>query len=136
MKSFYRGARQQEWSTPQELYDELDAEFSFTLDPCATPENAKCKKFYTKEDDGLTKRWAGERVFMNPPYGREVRAWVEKAYLEKDALTVGLLPARTDTSWFHDYVYGGGIEIRFLRGRIKFSGAGSSPFPSMVVVWK
>lgn len=73
-----------EWATPQNFFDTLDNEFNFTLDPCSTKENAKCKKFYTKEDDGLSKSWTDETVFMNPPYGRDIKYWVEKAYTEVD----------------------------------------------------
>lgn len=122
-----------EWETPQDLFHSLDKEFHFTLDPCATKENAKCKKFYTKEDDGLKQDWTGERVFMNPPYGREIGKWVKKA--KESALgVVALLPARTDTKWFHDYVQGS--EIRFIKGRLKFSNShNSAPFPSMIVIF-
>ncbi len=95
------------WSTPQDFFDKLDEEFDFTLDPCATPENAKCPIYFTKDDDGLEQDWSGERVFMNPPYGREIGKWVKKAY-ESNTLVVCLLPARTDTRWWHDYVIGGG----------------------------
>ena len=129
----------QDWETPQDLYDKLDGEFNFTLDPCASHENHKCKKYYTIEDDGLSKSWLGETVFMNPPYGREIGDWVKKAYSESrsgKATVVGLLPARTDTKWFHNYCYLYDVEIRFLKGRIKFSGSkNSAPFPSMVVIY-
>ena len=122
-----------EWTTPQELFDALNAEFHFTLDPCATKENAKCKKFFTAKEDGLKQNWKGESVFMNPPYGHEIGAWVDKISKEKG---VALLPARTDTRWFHDFIYGK-AEIRFLKGRLKFGGSkNSAPFPSMVVVFK
>lgn len=126
-----------EWETPGLLFNELDREFNFTLDVCATAENAKCKRYFSPEDDGLSQSWQGEVCFMNPPYGREVGAWVKKAYEEsvKGATVVCLLPARTDTAWFHDYIYGK-AEIRFLRGRLKFSGAkNSAPFPSMIVIF-
>ncbi len=125
------------WATPQEVFDELNREFQFTLDPCATKENATCKKFYTKEDNGLLQSWEGERVFCNPPYGREIGKWVKKAYeaSEGGATVVCLLPARTDTKWFHEYCKQG--EIRFIKGRLKFGEAkNSAPFPSMVVVFK
>jgi site-specific DNA-methyltransferase (adenine-specific) len=122
-----------EWATPQSTFDELNEEFHFTLDPCATKENAKCKKFFTAEDDGLSKSWGGERVFMNPPYGREIGRWVQKA--SQTGGVVCLLPARTDTRWFHDYIYGK-AEVRFIRGRLKFNdGKNSAPFPSMIVVF-
>ena len=125
-----------EHATPQDFFDELDAEFGFVLDPCSTDENAKCEFHYTIGDNGLLMPWFGP-VFMNPPYGREIVAWVEKAYEEgKHTTVVGLLPARTDTRWFHDYIYGK-AEIRFEKGRLKFGGAkNSAPFPSMVVVWR
>ena len=126
-----------EWETPQEFFNELNKEFHFSLDPCATKENTKCNRFYTKENDGLSKDWYGN-VFMNPPYGREIGKWVEKAYkeMEKGTIIVGLLPARTDTRWFHDYIYNK-AEIRFLKGRLKFSNSkNSAPFPSMVIIWK
>lgn len=128
-----------EWATPQWLFDELDAEFHFDLDPCATNENHKCAKYYTKADDGLTKNWGGWSVFCNPPYGRQIGKWVRKAYEEakKPQTTVVLLvPARTDTKWFHDYIYGK-AEIRFIRGRVRFGDSKNcAPFPSMVVVWR
>ena len=95
------------WSTPQEFFNDLNKEFNFTLDPCATKENAKCDKFYTINEDGLSKDWSNEVVFMNPPYGRGISSWIEKASKE-DATVVCLIPARTDTRWWHDYVIGGG----------------------------
>ncbi|MFA5186632.1 MAG: DNA N-6-adenine-methyltransferase [Patescibacteria group bacterium] len=124
-----------EWETPDDLFHELDAEFHFDLDPAATDENAKCEVYFTKEMDGLSLPWEGFTVFCNPPYGRELPKWVKKAAGEK-ALTVMLIPARTDTSYFHDYILGK-AEIRFLRGRLKFSGqSNSAPFPSMVVIFR
>lgn len=124
-----------EWATPQAFYDELDREFRFTLDPCATDENHKADRYFTREVDGLSQSWDGERVFMNPPYGREIGAWVEKASKTK-GVVVCLLPARTDTRWFHDYIYQK-AEIRFIKGRLKFGdGKNSAPFPSMVVIFK
>lgn len=131
-----------QWSTPQDFFDELNKEFNFTLDPCADKSNAKCQKFFTKEDDGLSKDWWGEKVFVNPPYGREIGKWVKKAYYTHitnvlDGLPiVMLIPARTDTKYFHDYIYGK-AEIRFIKGRLKFGGhANSAPFPSMIVIFK
>ena len=126
-----------EWATPQSFFDALNREFSFTLDPCSTHENAKCEKHYTKEDDGLSKNWGGEVVFCNPPYGRELPKWVKKCYEEsRHADVVMLIPARTDTRWFHDYIYGK-AEIRFIKGRLKFGNAKqSAPFPSMVVIYR
>ena len=126
-----------EWATPQSFFDALNREFSFTLDPCSTHENAKCEKHYTKEDDGLSQSWRGEVVFCNPPYGRELPKWVKKCYDEsRHATVVMLIPARTDTSYFHDYIYGKS-EIRFIRGRLKFNdGKQRAPFPSMVVIYR
>ena len=127
-----------EWATPMAFFKELDKEFHFTLDPCSTHENAKCEKHYTKEDDGLKQDWGGQSVFCNPPYGRELPKWVKKCYDEsqKGALVVMLIPARTDTRWFHDWIYGK-AEIRFIKGRLKFGDSKqSAPFPSMVVVFK
>lgn len=125
-----------EWATPQTLFDELDREFSFNLDPCSTHENAKCKKHFTIADDGLSQDWTGT-VFMNPPYGREIGKWVKKAYEEaqKGATVVCLIPARTDTAYWHDYVMRG--EIRFIRGRLRFgSSNNSAPFPSAIVIFR
>lgn len=130
----YSGSKTKEWPTPLDLFNELNNEFNFTLDPCSTKENAKCKKFYTKEIDGLKQDWTGEFVFANPPYGQEIGKWVKKM-AESNTLTVGLLPARTDTRWFHDYIYGK-AEIRFLKGRIKFGGKFNAPFPSMICIWR
>ena len=122
------------WETPQNFFDELNKEFHFTCDVCAIEENAKCAKFYTPEQDGLKQTWGGV-CWMNPPYGREIGKWVKKAS-ESNATVVCLLPARTDTRWFHDYIYGK-AEIRFVRGRLRFGGSkNSAPFPSMVVVFR
>jgi len=126
-----------DWSTPQNIFDTLDREFNFTLDPCATPENAKCKLFYTKKENGLAQSWVGHSVFMNPPYGREIGDWVRKAWLSSEnaeTKVVCLLPARTDTTWFHKYCVKG--EIWFIKGRLKFGGSkNSAPFPSMIVIF-
>ena len=127
-----------EWATPKAFYDDLNKEFGFTLDPCSTHLNRKCEKYYTKEENGLSKDWSGETVFCNPPYGREIVEWVKKCHLEftKGATVVMLIPARTDTSYFHDYIYGK-HEIRFIRGRLYFNdGKERAPFPSMVVVMR
>lgn len=126
-----------EWETPPDLFAELDAEFHFTLDPCCTHDNAKCKKHYTVEDGGLFQSWRGETVFMNPPYGTQVGAWLCKAYHEAQAgaTAVCLVPSRTETAWWHDYCMKG--EIRFIRGRLKFSGAKhNAPFPSAIVIFR
>lgn len=126
------------WETPQDFFDRLDGEFHFDLDPCATEENHKCERFFTKEQDGLKQNWGGQNVFCNPPYGRGLKQWVKKCYEESqkpDTLVVMLIPARTDTSFFHDYIYHK-AEIRFIRGRLKFGGCeNAAPFPSMVVIY-
>jgi len=131
------------WATPPEVFDPLDLEFRFTLDPCATPETTKCRKFYTEADNGLERSWAGERVFMNPPYGREVYAWTRKARLEAASgalVVVGLLPASTDLAWWHDDVVGHAEDLRWIRGRVRFLTGGpyraSGFFSSVVVVWR
>lgn len=124
------------WETPQDLFDKLNNEFHFTLDVCATPENAKCNSFYTKEQDGLSQPWKGV-VWCNPPYGKQIGSWVRRGFFASLSgnTVVMLLPARTDTRWFHEYIYGK-AEIRFIRGRLKFGGSkNSAPFPSMVVVF-
>lgn len=132
-------SKKTDWSTPQDLFDRLDTEFHFTLDPCADETNHKCDLFFTKEDDGLKQSWKGHTVFCNPPYGRTLKKWVKKAYTEsrdKDTMVVMLIPSRTDTEYFHDYIYGK-AEIRFIRGRIKFlGGVHTAPFPSMIVIYR
>lgn len=124
-----------QWSTPQDLFDELDREFGFTLDVCATAENAKCKSFYDRERDGLQQAWEGV-CWMNPPYGNEIGDWVRKAResAEAGATVVCLVPARTDTGWWWNHCRTG--EVRFLRGRLRFGGGDTgAPFPSAVVVF-
>lgn len=127
------------WNTPQAFFDELNAEFHFTLDPCANDDNHKCDKYYTEQQDGLLQDWGGQIVFCNPPYGRAIGAWVKKCYEESrkpDTLVVMLIPARTDTSYFHDYIYHK-AELRFIRGRLHFNEAPQgAPFPSMVVIFR
>lgn len=125
------------WETPQDFFESLNKEFHFTLDVCALPENAKCERYYTPEQDGLSLPWEGV-CWCNPPYGRDVWRWISAGYTASvgGATVVMLLPARTDTRWFHDWIYGK-AEIRFLRGRLKFGGSkNSAPFPSMVVVFR
>ena len=130
------------WETPKELFEQLNNEFHFTLDPCSTHENAKCDKHYTEEDNGLIKNWEGETVFCNPPYGRtDTGKWVKKCYeesLKPNTLVVMLIPSRTDTKWFHEYIYKK-QEIRFIKGRLKFEINGkkrnTATFPSMIVVF-
>jgi site-specific DNA-methyltransferase (adenine-specific) len=129
-------SERQDWATPQALFDALNAEFGFTLDPCALPHNAKCAKFYTPDDNGLAQDWTGERVFMNPPYGRAIRDWMRKAHEHAagGGLAVCLVPARTDTAWWHDYTKG--AAIRFIRGRVKFGDSKQgAPFPSALVIF-
>jgi phage N-6-adenine-methyltransferase len=130
-------SRSCEWSTPPELFARLDARFAFTLDPCATADNARCPRWYTKVDDGLRQEWAG-RVFVNPPYGRAIAAWVEKAWEAAQTtaeVVVCLVPARTDTAWWHRWCARG--EVEFLPGRLRFGGATcGAPFPSAVVVFR
>lgn len=126
-----------EWATPQVIFDVLDAEFLFTLDPCASDQNHKCEKYFTKIQNGLEQSWEDEIVFCNPPYGRYIDKWIRKAVEEarNGALVVMLIPARTDTKWFHELVFPHG-DIRFVKGRLKFGGCKNrAPFPSMVVVF-
>lgn len=136
-KALFKSDRE-DWETPKHLFDSLNREFGFTLDPCATNETALCAKYYTPSENGLTRDWTGEVVFCNPPYGRTQNAWVRKCseHGAKGGVAVMLLPARTDTARFHDFILGK-AEIRFLRGRLKFGKAAyPAPFPSMVVVFR
>src|SRR5690349_4783281 len=115
----YHSSQSVEWSTPQDLFDDCNARFGFTLDAAAQPHNAKCARFFTPEQDGLAQSWAGEVVWCNPPYGARATAdWVRKGYEEsrRGATVVMLVPSRTDTRWFHDYAKRGDIE--FIRGRL------------------
>jgi len=131
-------SRTAEWPTPQWLYDALEKEFAFTLDPCSTHSNAKCERYYTREENGLLKPWNNEVVFMNPPYGSEIKYWMEKAHNSATldgATVVCLVSARTDTHWWHRFAMK--HEIRFLRGRLKFGDCdNSAPFPSAIVVMR
>ena len=123
------------WATPQSFFDKYDSLYNFNLDVCALPNNAKCKNYFTPEVDGLSQEWKGI-CWMNPPYGREISKWVKKAYESslEGATVVCLLPARTDTKWWHDYCIKGKIE--FIKGRLKFGNSNNSaPFPSAVVVF-
>ena len=124
------------WSTPQELYDTYNQTYNFELDVCATKDNAKCSKYYTKEEDGLSQDWTGT-IWMNPPYGREIGKWMKKAYEASltGATIVCLVPSRTDTKWWHNYAMYG--DITFIKGRLKFGNAkNSAPFPSAIVIFK
>jgi site-specific DNA-methyltransferase (adenine-specific) len=135
-----------DWATPQALFDALNKEFGFTVDVCASDWNAKMPRFWSIAQDSLSLSWAEERCFMNPPYGREIGKWVAKAHGEaqRGALVVGLIPARTDTRYWHDHIQGK-AEVRFIRGRVKFKGYNlqgkwcensPSTFPSVIVVWR
>ena len=124
-----------EWTTPQWLFDALNAEFGFTLDPCSTHENAKCAHHFTKEEDGLWQDWGDSVVFMKPPFGHAIAGWMRKAYesAKAGATVVRLIPARTDTAYWHQYAMKS--EIRLLRGRLRFGdGKRVAPFPSAIVV--
>lgn len=127
-----------EWATPQDVFQSLNDEFHFTLDPCATDRNHKCAHYYTQDDNGLQQDWGGEQVFCNPPYST-IAQWVRKCYLEgtkKNTTVVLLIPSRTDTKYFHNYIYQRS-EIRFLKGRLHFNESKSAaPFPSMVVIFR
>ena len=141
MSSVHFSSETNEWHTPQYLFDDLNAEFGFQTDLAATKENAKCQKFFTVEDDSLKQEWQGV-CFLNPPYGRAIRHFIQKAYeaSQKGATVVCLVPARTDTSYWHDFVIGGGAEVRFIRGRIKFirqdGFSAPAPFPSAIVIFR
>ena len=126
-----------DWATPQEFFDALHQEFGFNLDPCASDTNKKCAEYYTAEKNGLHQDWGQSTVFMNPPYGRVIKDWMKKAYESslQGATVVCLVPARTDTVWWHSYAMKG--EIRLLKGRLKFGNAKTNaPFPSAVVVFR
>lgn len=139
-----------EWETPKEFFIELNKEFNFKLDPCCTKKNRKCDIYFTKEQNGLNQDWSKYgSVFVNPPYGREIGKWVEKSYNEwikggGGCTVVLLIPARTDTRYFHNFIYGK-AELRFIKGRLKFIGyahklkrvVNNQPatFPSMVVIF-
>lgn len=119
-----------------ELFRMLDAEFGFELDVCATPDNAKCATYFSPEVNGLRQQWRGV-CWMNPPYGNAIGDWMAKAYLSslEGATVVCLVPARTDTQWWHGFAMRG--EIRFLQGRLRFGGGqNSAPFPSAIVVFR
>ena len=125
-----------EWATPQDLFDKLDATFHFTLDPCATSENAKCAKFYTKEQNGLEQDWGGAVIWCNPPYGREIGKWIQKCAKHR-GVAVMLIPARTDTRWWHSYIdKNPDAHVYFIKGRLKFGNAKNcAPFPSALVIF-
>ena len=140
-----------DWETPREFFETLNKEFDFDLDPCATLKTAKCARYFTPEDNGLSKSWIGPeggRVFCNPPYSKRTKEkpgqedWIAKAAEEgakPGAVVVMLLPARTDTIAFHTHIYKK-AEIRFIKGRLRFLTNGKSgdaaPFPSMLVIFR
>ena len=134
-------SKSNEWETPQDFYEQLNRSFSFTLDPCCSKTTAKCKNYFTAEDDGLKQDWEGHRVSMNPPYGRQISKWIEKAHNEGNKVgttVVCLIPARTDTKYWHKHCMKAS-EIYFVKGRLKFGGKdknNSAPFPSAVVVFR
>ena len=132
-----RSSASNEWTTPHDLFDELDAEFGFDLDVASTHGNALCERHFTAEDDGLSQPWEDAHVWCNPPYGREIPKWMRKAAETAGrGCVVCLVPARTDTAWWHDWVAGKATEVRFIRGRLKFGGSESgAPFPSAIVVY-
>ena len=137
MNGVHFSSEKTDWETPQRFFDAINAEFGFTLDSCATDGNAKVNKWITPEMDSLKYPWVGV-VWMNPPYGHGIGKWTQKAYEEsqRGSVVVGLIPARTDTSWWHEYVMKA-EEIRLIRGRLRFSGSSiGAPFPSAVVVWR
>lgn len=136
LNSSLYSSNKDDWETPRSLFDALNKEFNFTLDPCCTEKTAKCKNFFTKEDDGLKQEWYG-RVFMNPPYGREISKWMKKAQEESQlgVIVVCLVPARTDTKWWHQYAMQSS-EIRFLTRRLTFAGASNkATFPAAIVIF-
>jgi len=137
-KDLHFSSQSNEWSTPQDFFNELNKEFNFNLDPCANTKNHKCDMWFNEEEDGLSKSWDNSRVFCNPPYGRKLKNWVKKASETKGGVVVMLIPARTDTLYFHEYIYQKeNVEIRFLKGRLKFGDSkNSAPFPSMVVIFR
>ena len=137
-RSVHFSSRSSEWSTPAALFAALDAEHHFTLDVCATAENAKCARYFDRHADGLRRPWTG-RVWCNPPYGRAIGLWLRKAWESVQSgeaeRVVCLVPVRTCTAWWHEYAARG--EVRFLRGRVRFGGAESgAPFPSAVIVFR
>ena len=132
-------SKSNEWATPSGLFDELDKEFHFTLDPCATSANAKCNRYFTADDDGLKQSWANEVVFMNPPYGGHTDKWLRKAWQSslEGAVVVCLIVSSTDRSYWHDYIFPHAAEVRWLRGRITFGEAKSTaPFASAIVIFQ
>ena len=145
MNNALLSSKDMNWCTPLAFFEALDREFHFDLDPAATEKSAKCQKYFTPDDDGLIQSWGGHRVFCNPPYGRQIGEWVRKAYNEAQkpgTLVAMLIPARTDTSYWNHYIFNGKAdEVRFIRGRLKFTdedgkAKDAAPFPSALVIWR
>lgn len=145
MNKVLLSSNKMDWRTPDDFFRELDREFHFDLDAAANDENAKCANYFTPETDGLKADWGGHTVFCNPPYGRQVGKWVKKGYEESrkpETTVVMLIPARTDTSYYHEYIFNGKAdEIRFLRGRLRFEDENgnpkdTAPFPSALIIWR
>ncbi|MGX4601692.1 DNA N-6-adenine-methyltransferase [Faecalimicrobium sp. JNUCC 81] len=134
-------SKDQTWETPIDFFNKVNLEFKFDIDVCATSKNTKCIKYFSPSDDGLNQDWKGT-CWMNPPYGRDIKLWIKKAYEEsvKGATVVCLIPARTDTLYWHQYIFPHAKEVRFIKGRLKFkrrgtAGSGSAPFPSALVIF-
>jgi len=135
MTSYMPKAKSSEWGTPQWLFDELDEEYGFTLDVCASEQNAKCERYNTIQQPKLW-TWTNETCWMNPPYGVALNEWMLRASTEPSCTVVALVPSRTDTRWWHEYVMQRAYEIRFVKGRLKFEGAkDAAPFPSAVITY-
>jgi site-specific DNA-methyltransferase (adenine-specific) len=137
--AYINPSKSTEWGTPKNVFDELNREFHFTLDACASAELAKCERYFDKQEDALSQPWE-RSTFCNPPYGPVIAKWIQKAYQEFLAgkTVVMLLPARTDTIWFHGYCLDPAVEVRFLKGRLSFIGSRKerAPFPSMIVIFR
>lgn len=133
--SVFLSSQTVEWATEQAFFDQVNREFSFTVDVAANASNAKCERFYDIDSDGLMQDWDGETVWCNPPYGDRIKDWMYKA-ATSDATTVLLVPARTDVKWFHEIVLPR-AEVRFIKGRLRFGGSKDpAPFPTMLVIFR
>lgn len=131
-------SKNQSWETPKEIFEELNKDFSFTLDPCCTDKTAKCTKYYTEKEDGLKQDWSKDIVFVNPPYGKDISKWILKCYEEslRGATIVLLIPSRTDTKYQHNIIFEYSKVICFIQGRLKFGNSkNSAPFPSQLVIF-
>lgn len=132
-------SKKEDWTTPKDLFDRLNEQYHFTLDPCSADENHLCDKYYTIKEDGLKQSWKNEVVFCNPPYGRKIYSWVEKCSQEAKmgGKIVLLIPSRTDTKYFHEFLYKkDNVELIFIKGRLKFGdGTNSAPFPSLLAIF-